>query len=44
MALQGPRINQSNYEFRSCCTIMIFIDFLIIIISAVDFIKNNEVL
>ena len=44
MALHGPRINQSNRKLQSCYTIMTFIDFLIIIISYVDFIKNIEVL
>ena len=44
MAFDGPRISQSNCEFQSCYTIMIFIDVLIIIISDVDFIKKIEVL
>ena len=44
MALDRPRNNQSNRESQSCYTIMIFVYFLIIIISGVDFIKNIKVL
>ena len=34
----------NQIKFQSCSAIMVFIDFLIIIISDVDFIKNIDVL